>query len=134
MASTAVRQRPHGRHEDDLDGGIQPLDAGEDLDSVHAGHQDVEEAAVDVLPAHDLERRRAIGGFDDVTAVLEDELDGRTNARLVVDDEHDRAGGRHGGLGRSLAGWRGQNQLHIEPSRLSQGDAHARVPRRQQWS
>ena len=80
-------QRRVGRDHHDLDGGIDPLDAAQDLEAVDLRHLDVEDDQVGPELGQLIERAaRAVGRLDLVVR-LEDHAQRFTRAHLVVDDE-----------------------------------------------
>jgi hypothetical protein len=91
--------------------GQQPV---EHLPAVEHGHLDVEQHHVDVLAAHDLERRRAVGRLEHpVARRLELDPHQQADGRAVVGDQHRRAApGRRHGSGRALRGGAVRSEDH----------------------
>src|SRR2546426_5535473 len=89
-------ERRVGRDHDDFDGGIDALDAPEELEPVELGHLDVHDDDVWPEPLQRVERRAAVLRRLDVVRGLEEHSERFRRAELVVDDEDTRERGRRG--------------------------------------
>src|SRR2546427_4577797 len=89
-------ERRVGRDHDDFDGGIDALDAPEELEPVELGHLDVHDDDVWPEPLQRVERRAAVLRRLDVVRGLEEHSERFPRAELVVDDEDTRERGRRG--------------------------------------
>ncbi len=104
--------RSGGGQHDDRDVRAQVAQATQDVEAVHAGHDEVEEHEVDRLAGDAGERARAVAREKRLVDALEEHPQGFADPGLVVDDEDARhrtapcQAERRPGIGRSSCGLR----------------------------